>query len=279
MRDFEWIKKLIGEDITEEDLKYIDCYVRPHLGLFIPTTGPCGYASKHDHTHPSYMITILFDDCKEDQKHYRAEITSPQIAHNDRDDVHYYCLMIERDYFEERFKLYQEKLPLFNRKQFKLCTDILKSLNTFALEYDKQMMNAHITLDAQVELITHWIIRSIIGETLDMSAVSSDYSVARAQHYIKQHFMEQITVSKLAELGYVSPSCLNRRFKKEVGITPIEYLIQTRIENAKKLLRRKDVPITEIVMRCGFGSSAHFSTCFHQRTNLTPTEYQEKYKG
>ena len=112
-----------------------------------------------------------------------------------------------------------------------------------------------------------------------MSAVSSDYSVARAQHYIKQHFMEQITVSKLAELGYVSPSCLNRRFKKEVGITPIEYLIQTRIENAKKLLRRKDVPITEIVMRCGFGSSAHFSTCFHQRTNLTPTEYQEKYKG
>lgn len=279
MRDFEWIKKLVGMTICEEDLKYIDCYVRPHLGLFIPTTGPCGYASKEGHTHPSYMITILFDDCKEGQKHYQAEITSPYIPHNDETDVHYYCLMIDKAYFEERFKLYENEIPIFNRKRFEICTDILKSLNTFALEYDKQMKNAHITLDAQVELITHWTIRSIIGETLDMSAASSDYSVARAQHYIKQHFMEQITVAKLAELGYISPSCLNRRFKKEVGMTPIEYLIETRIENAKKLLRRKDVPITEIVMRCGFGSSAHFSSCFHQRTHLTPTEYQEKYKG
>lgn len=50
-----------------------------------------------------------------------------------------------------------------------------------AFEYNKSMMNSDITLEAQATVITHWIIRSILGETLDMRAVSSDYSVARAQ--------------------------------------------------------------------------------------------------
>ena len=44
------------------------------------------------------------------------------------------------------------------------------------------------------------------------------------------------------------------------GVTPIKYLIEIRIEKAKKLLRRNDIPIIEIASRCGFGSSASF--CF-----------------
>ena len=70
------------------------------------------------------------------------------------------------------------------------------------------------------------------------------------QQYMEQHYAENITVSRLAKLGYVSPSCFNRRFKKEVGITPIEYLISIRIKCAKILLRRKEIPMTDIAMRC-----------------------------
>ena len=138
------------------------------------------------------------------------------------------------------------------------------------------MMNSDITLDAQTEIITHWLIRSIFGETLDMRAVSEDYSVARAQHYMEQHYMENVTVSKLAELGYVSPSAFNRRFKKEIGITPIEYLIEIRIKRAKVMLKRRDISITDIAMRCGFNSGAHFATCFRKHVGITPAEYRER---
>lgn len=75
------------------------------------------------------------------------------------------------------------------------------------------MPHADVTLDAQAEIITHWIIRSLLGETLDMRAVSSDYSVARAQHYMEQHYMEPITISKLAALGYVSASAFQHKIQ------------------------------------------------------------------
>ena len=89
--------------------------------------------------------------------------------------------------------------------------------------------------------------------------------------------MDNITVEKLANLGYMSKTSFNRWFKKELGITPIEYLIEVRIKMAKLMLKRKENQITEIAMRCGFGSSAHFSSCFQKHVGLTPSEYREKY--
>ncbi len=277
MIEFDIIKNLIGGEVTEEDLAYIDSYVRLQLGIFIPSMGECGYASKCGHSHPSYMAVIFFDSVSDRQTHYYAEITSPGVPHNDRTGSHYYCLLIDKVYFEKRYLMYAKKIPYFTEQPFEICSDILKALNTFVFEYSKSMPNSDITLDAQAEIITHWIIRSIMGETFDMRAVSSDYSVARAQHYMEQHYSENITVSKLAALGYVSSSCFNRRFKKEIGITPIEYLIEIRINRAKTMLKRKNISVTEIAMRCGFGSSAHFSSCFQGRLGISPSEYRDKY--
>lgn len=241
MKNFEIIKRLIGDDVREDDLSNIDCYVRPQLGIFIPTLGPCGYAAKLNHIHPVYMIVIFFEQTTKRVTHYYAEITSPDVKHNDKSVPNYYCLMIEKAYFEKRYKMYADNIPVYNEKSFEMCSDILKALNTFAFEYSKSMPNSDITLDAQSEIITHWIIRSILGETLDLRTVSTDYSVAKAQHYMEQHYMENITVAKLAALGYISPSCFNRRFKMEIGITPIEYLIEIRLERSKTLLRQKSL--------------------------------------
>lgn len=278
MKDIETIKGLIGANVTEETLLHADCYIRPQLGLFIPTANTYYDTGKTVHSHPSYMIMVYFEESDHKPLHYQAEITSPDVPHSKKPGLHYYCIMIEKGYFEKRYRMYSESLPTFREHSFGMCGDILKALNTFAFECSKSMMNSDITLDAQAEIITHWLIRSILGETLDLRAVSEDYSVARAQHYMEQHYGENITVLKLAELGYVSASALNRKFKQEIGITPIDYLIGIRIQRSKILLRRKSIPITEIAMRCGFGSSAHFSACFHERLGITPTEYRDKFK-
>lgn len=277
VKNFEQIKCLVGKSVTESDLKNVDCYVQKKLGLFIPSMGNCGYALRENHIHPSYMVVIYFSDNNAKRNHYPAFILSPDIPHNDKVEAHYYCLMIDKTYFESQYMLYAESLPLFAPKHFEMCSDILKTLNMFAFEYNKNMMNSDLTLEAQATVITHWIIRSILGETFDMRAISSNYSVARAQQYIEQHFAEKITVSDLSKLGYMSNSSLNRKFKLEVGKTPIEYLIQVRIEHAKALLRRRDLPIIDIAQQCGFSSSAYFSTCFVSHTNITPSEYQSRH--
>lgn len=277
MRDFELIKNLIGETVSESDLKFVDCYVQKKLGLFIPTCGSCGYAMRENHSHPAYMAVIDFSDTREKANHYTAGIFPPDFPHNDRENLHYYCVMIDRDFFESQYSLYSGAPKITVPIKFEMCSDILKALNTFAFEYSKSMANSDITLDAQATIITHWIIRSVLGETLDMRAVSSDYSIARAQHYIEHHFPEKITVADLAALGYMSVSSLNRKFRSEVGKTPAEYLTEVRINHAKTLLRRKNISVTEIALRCGFGSGAHFSSCFIKHMGITPSEYQSRY--
>lgn len=287
MENFELIKSLIGESVTEEDLKYVDCYVHNKMGLFIPSLGPCQYAIRPFHVHPTYMFIIAFSSdsiqfkpsIEIKETHYFATVLSPNIPHDDQEELlkHYYCILIDKEYFEEQYKMYTDEKPEFYWKQFAICHDILKSLNTFAFEYSKRMQNTDITLNAQTTIITHWLIRSILGENYDMRAISSNYSVARAEHYIEQHFDENITVRQLAELGNLSVSSFNRIFKKETKLTPIEYLIEVRIEKSKKLLIRKEVPITEIAMRCGFSSSSHYSSSFSKIFNMTPSEYRKCY--
>lgn len=275
MNQKSMIKNLIG-DTVDFDVAAFDSYLRDQFGIIIPIYDECEDQAE-SHSHPAYEIVIDFGKDSDKPKHYWASITSPGVVHKTLPNMHCYRIYINKEYFESRFLMYAQEVPVFEGKSFEFCSDILKALNTFVFEYSKSMMNSDVTLDAQTEIITHWLIRSIFGETLDMRAVSSNYSLARAQHYIEQHYMEHITVEKLAGLGYMSKTTFNRQFKKEIGITPIEYLIEVRIKMAKLMLKRKENPMTDIAMRCGFGSSAHFSSCFQKNVGLSPTEYRDRY--
>ena len=121
MKDFEIIQNLVGGKITEVDLIFVDCYVRPQIGIFIPTTGPCWYASKENHTHLSYMIVIFFEENGSRRTHYHAEITSPDIPHNDATGLQYYCTLIEKNYFEKRYTMYADSFPIFEEQSFELA--------------------------------------------------------------------------------------------------------------------------------------------------------------
>lgn len=285
MRDFEILRNLIGETVTERDLKYVDCYVQHKLGIFIPFGDGCGYAAREQHTHPAYMIVIWFGESGDAGQNpapdfYPAQICSPGVPHTDDAALHpYYCVMIDREYFEEEYRKYADPVPHFDRVDFRVCRDILKTLNLFAFEYSKQTINSDITLEAQAVIITHWLIRSILGENCDMRTISDHYAVARAQHFMEQHFAEEITVGRLAALGNISVSAFNRIFKKELRQTPIEYLIELRLQEAQKLLRRSGLSVTQVALRCGFNSSSHLTSSFKRVLHVTPSEYRKLYSG
>lgn len=287
MENFETIRSLIGYDVREEELKDVDCYVHGKMGLFIPSTGSCQYAMRPSHIHPSYMFVIAFSlehiplelnvSLKENQ--YFGVVLSPDIPHDDDFQSHYYCILIDKNYFEEQYQMYSEEKPEFLWHQFAICHDILHALNMFIFEYNKNMHNSDVTLEAQATIITHWLIRSILGENYDMRSVSTNYAVARAEHYMEMHYEKKVTIKGLAELVNMSVSNFNRIFKKETKTTPMDYLMNVRLEKSKKLLIRKEIPITEIAIRCGFGSSSHYSASFNKLFAVTPTEYRNKHIG
>jgi YesN/AraC family two-component response regulator len=94
------------------------------------------------------------------------------------------------------------------------------------------------------------------------------------EEYLIKNYNKNITNDTLAkEFGFV-PSYISRLFKRQKGVSPNEYLIQYRIELAKKLiLENSDMRIKEIAEMVGFKESYYFSKTFKRKTGVWPTEF------
>lgn len=99
--------------------------------------------------------------------------------------------------------------------------------------------------------------------------------IAFIKNYIKQQFREDINLDILADIGHINKYYLAHSFKKSVGISPIEYLIQTRIRESKILLKTTNYPIAVISTLSGFSSQSFFSQSFKRVTNLSPSHYRK----
>ena len=97
-------------------------------------------------------------------------------------------------------------------------------------------------------------------------------------NFIKKHYMENITLDTLAKIVHLNKNYLTRKFKKKIGITPIAYLIQIRLENAKTLLSETDYTIKNISELCGYNDPAFFNYYFKNFYNITPLQYRNFYK-
>lgn len=98
--------------------------------------------------------------------------------------------------------------------------------------------------------------------------------VDKAVHYIENNYYLPITVSDLAKKACLNSSYFSEKFKKQTGLTPKQYIIQTRLNAAKILLRDTDWSIREIADKTGFPSDAYFTWYFHSQFHQTPTDYR-----
>lgn len=81
------------------------------------------------------------------------------------------------------------------------------------------------------------------------------------------------TIEQLANEARLSRSVFFDRFRKEIGVPPMEYLLSWRMALAKNLLRRRDCAIKEIAQRVGYGSASAFSVAFTRFVGMPPTHY------
>lgn len=106
----------------------------------------------------------------------------------------------------------------------------------------------------------------------------NDDLVAIAQQQIEERFQEAGTIEELIRDIPSSRRNIVRRFKQVTGITPIEYLQQTRIEAAKKLLEQTGQQMTEIMLNSGYNDPKAFRKIFRKAVGMTPSEYREKFR-
>ena len=92
--------------------------------------------------------------------------------------------------------------------------------------------------------------------------------------YINEHFAEPLSLKDLAAGASLSPFYFTRVFARETGMTPHQYLIATRLNSAKFLLKSTDISIKEIAFNSGFTSESSFCSTFKKWEHITPSEYR-----
>ena len=93
--------------------------------------------------------------------------------------------------------------------------------------------------------------------------------------YIRRHYAEPITLDILLTRVPVSKSWFLRLFRQYIGTTPYNYLLSTRITNAKELLVLTDYSISEIARQTGFEDESNFSTRFSSMVGQSPQQYRK----
>ncbi|MEZ7794837.1 helix-turn-helix domain-containing protein [Niallia circulans] len=97
--------------------------------------------------------------------------------------------------------------------------------------------------------------------------------------YIDEHYHENIPRDNIAKIVYLSPDYITRIFKKEKGLSLVNYIIKKRVDIAKELLIQTTLPVHIISDKVGYGNYSYFTKLLKKETNYTPFEYRRKEKS
>jgi AraC-like DNA-binding protein len=93
--------------------------------------------------------------------------------------------------------------------------------------------------------------------------------------YIKEHLTDNLSLEKLSALACMSKATFFRVFKREFGLTPVEYIVRERLTEAKRLLRQPLITVSDVCMRAGFNNLSYFQALFKKHECMTPGAYKK----
>jgi AraC family transcriptional regulator len=93
--------------------------------------------------------------------------------------------------------------------------------------------------------------------------------------YVEEHLDATPTLAQMAAVARLSPTYFASQFKQTVGLPPHQYLIERRVERAKRILRtERDVRLAEVALQAGFSDQSQLSHHFKRLVGLTPGEFR-----
>ncbi len=105
---------------------------------------------------------------------------------------------------------------------------------------------------------------------------TNDSIVNKADVWIQKNLAGDISLKEIAEYVSVSERTLNRHFRKALGMTPLNYVQNARLEKCKLLLEMSDMTFSEISSKCGYKDESSFRRLFKSQVSMTPTTYRER---
>jgi len=184
-------------------------------------------------------------------------------------------------------KIYERELPLLFQKNNTITNQLSGRVNNDFLiqKYIEGLLfyfeNPALVNDEILVLKLKEIIL-LLSQTQDAETirviVGQLFSPAKYtfRQIIEANLFSQINIEELAQKNNLSVSSFKREFKKLYNDSPANYIKNKRLERAAELLSVSDERITDIAFDCGFNDLANFTKRFHDKYNVTPTDYRLK---
>lgn len=109
--------------------------------------------------------------------------------------------------------------------------------------------------------------------------ISGDSLAFRAKMYIEENYMRKVSMRDIADELHISYYHLSHVFKQELNLSPQDYLISYRMNEASRLLTATKLPIAQIAARAGYANQSHFNVQFKLIKGMSPGQYRRKYSG
>lgn len=151
-------------------------------------------------------------------------------------------------------------------------------MNTFIKESSdsqpgSELLLQSLSIHAAVNLLREGR-HNLSLRSLDIQEYSNKKNMKKAIEYLKENYNQRITLEDLAHEMNYSPYHFLRIFKSNTGITPFEYLLNIKIDNAKTLLKHTNYSITQVCDLCGFSSNSYFTQAFKRKVGVVPSQYK-----
>lgn len=253
------------------------------------------------HFHPEFEINFIvggkgirrvIGDSIEEISNYELVLVGPNLEHCweihkcENKEINEVTIQFDNDLFDKK---------LLSRRIFKPIKDMFERANhgiLFSEEVASQMKDRIKSL-AKIDKIDYFLeLISILHDLANSrnqrilstySPMNKDFEnygkIKRIYDFIQENFHRKILLSEVSEIVNMSAASFNRFIKKRTGKTFVDYVNDTRVSYATRLLIETDYSIGEICFKCGFNNIANFNRVFKKTKNNTPSMYREEFVG
>ena len=154
----------------------------------------------------------------------------------------------------------------------------IKEAGTVFQSIHNELVNQEVGYTARINQLIDELFILIARQLTRQNNSQRDFPQAfmKLEQTLRENLSHQWAVEEMAALVGLGTTAFSEKVKRYTGFSPLNYLINIRISEAIKLLKRPDVHVTDIALDVGFYSSQHFATTFKKLTGYTPSEFRKK---
>ncbi|MBU5341770.1 AraC family transcriptional regulator [Caldifermentibacillus hisashii] len=212
-----------------------------------------------------------------------------QVYTIEKDDIFFincmnyqhYATVSDEPWEMDWIHFYGPNVEAFYEEYIKNGSNVFKAKNDRIHKIIKEIMDLQQTRNAktefQISLLIHEMLNEILMQKYDLGFEGKnipDY-ILKIKNYLEDNFKKKISLQDLEHMCSLNKFQLSKEFTHFIGIPPIEYLINFRINIAKSLLRYTNKSVKEIAYEVGIEDTPYFNRLFKRKTEMTPLEYRK----